>query len=102
MATLMARIQIKYGKAEQFYEIMEHLVPVLERNGWKLAGAYQTQIGRLWECWDIWEVTDANAVGSVLHLSLDDPEFQKWASLLPECVEEEELRYLEPLPYAHA
>ena len=101
MATMMARIQVKYGKAEQFYEIMSHLVPVLERNGWVLVGAYQTQIGRLWECWDIWEVADANQIGSVLGLALADPEFQEWASRLPECVEQEELRFLEKLPYAH-
>jgi hypothetical protein len=44
VATLMARIQIKYGKIDHFYEIMSHLVPVLERNGWKLLGAYQTQV----------------------------------------------------------
>ena len=101
MAYMMARIQLKYGRAEQFYEIMSHLVPVLEKNGWSLVGAYQTRIGRLWECWDIWEIADANQVGSVLELSLEDPEFREWAAKLPECVEEEELRYLEKLPYAH-
>src|SRR5215216_6667915 len=52
MATMMARVQVKYGQAETFFEIMSHLVPVLERNGWKLVAAFQTQIGRLWEVWD--------------------------------------------------
>jgi hypothetical protein len=99
VAIMMARIQIKYGRAEQFYEIMSHLVPVLEKNGWNLLGAYQTQIGRLWECWDIWEIPDANHVGSVLGLALADAGFQEWAAHLPECVEEEELRYLEKVPY---
>jgi NIPSNAP len=100
VAYMMARIQLKYGRAEQFYEIMSHLVPILEKNGWNLVGAYQTQLGRLWECWDIWEVEDANATRSVLNLSLEEPEFQQWASQLPECVEDEELRYLEKLPYS--
>ena len=40
-------------------------------------------------------------VGSVLEASSHDTEFREWASLLPECVEEEELRYLTKLPYAH-
>jgi hypothetical protein len=62
---------------------------------------YQTQIGRLWEVWDIWEVDDANHVSSALGASVRDPEFAEWASLLPECVDEEELRYLTKLPYAH-
>jgi hypothetical protein len=99
MPTMMARIQVKYGRAEQFYDIMTHLVPVLERHGWNLLGAYQTQIGRLWECWDIWEVADANQIRSVLDLALQDAEFQEWAGRLPDCVEEEELRYLEKVPY---
>jgi NIPSNAP len=99
MPTMMARIQVKYGRAEQFHEIMKHLVPVLERHGWKLLGAYQTQIGRLWEYWDIWKVADASQIRSVLDFALQDTEFQEWAGQLPECVEEEELRYLDQAPY---
>jgi hypothetical protein len=101
MATLLARIQLKYGQAALFNEVMSHLVPVMERNGWKLLGAYQTQIGRLWEVWDLWEVDDANHVRGVLAESQKDAEFLEWASRLPECVESEELRFLTKLPYAH-
>ena len=101
MATLMARIQVKYGKGAEFFEIMGHLVPVLERNGWELVGAYQTRIGRLWEVWDIWEVPDANHVESVLEAANHDAEFVEWAQRLPDCVEAEELRYLKKVPYAH-
>ena len=97
---LLARIQLKYGAAERFTEIMKHLVPILEKNGWRLHGAYQTRIGRLWEVWDVWEVPGASGVESVLGAAVEDPEFQEWASYLPECVEEEELRYLLKLPYA--
>ena len=97
---LLARIQLKYGAIDRFTEIMKHLVPVLERKGWRLHGAYQTAIGRLWEVWDVWEVPGASGVRSVLGAALEDPEFQEWAAYLPECVEEEELRYVEKLPYA--
>jgi hypothetical protein len=97
---MMARIELKYGMSGRFNEIMAHLVPVLERNGWKLLGAYQTRIGRLWEVWDIWEVDDANHIGSVLSTVSADPEFREWAAGLGECVEVEELRYLDKLPYA--
>lgn len=96
---MLARIQLKYGAADRFNEIMKHLVPILEKNGWRLHGAYQTRIGRLWEVWDVWEVPGASAVQSVLGAAMEDPEFQEWASYLPECVEEEELRYLVKLPY---
>ena len=97
----MARVQVKYGQADRFNEIMSHLVPILERNGWALLGAYQTQVGRLWECWDVWEIDNADHIASVLGASVQDPEFGDWASQLPECVEQEELRYLTKLPYAH-
>lgn len=100
MSFMIARIQVKYGKVEQFCEIMAHLVPVLEKSGWKLAGAYQTRIGLLNECWDIWEVPDANHVESVLQGARKDPDFAQWAARLPECVDEEELRYLDKLPYS--
>jgi hypothetical protein len=97
---LLARIQLEYGALERFNEIMSHLVPVLERKGWRLHGAYRTAIGRLWEVWDIWEVPGASGIQSVLGAALEDPEFAKWAAHLPECVEEEELRYVVSLPYA--
>jgi hypothetical protein len=37
----------------------------------------------------------------VLAAARRDPEIQEWAALLVECVEEEELRYVVELPYAH-
>jgi hypothetical protein len=55
----------------------------------------------LWECWDVWEVPGASGVQSVLATALRDPEMREWAAHLVECVEEEELRYLVKLPYAH-
>jgi hypothetical protein len=98
---LLVRLQLKYGMAERFNEIMSHLVPILEKNGWRLHGAYQTAIGRLWECWDLWEVPGASGVQSVLATAMRDKEMREWAAVLVECVEEEELRYVVKLPYAH-
>lgn len=98
---LLVRLQLKYGMAQRFSEIMSHLVPVLEKNGWRLHGAYQTVIGPLWECWDLWEVPGASGVQSVLAAAMSDDEMRQWAALLVECVEEEELRYVVKLPYAH-
>ena len=63
---LLVRLQLKYGSVDRFSEIMSHLVPVLEKKGWRLHGAYQTTIGRLWEAWDLWEVPGASGVQSVL------------------------------------
>ncbi len=32
---LLVRVQLKYGVAERFNEIMSHLGPILEKNGWR-------------------------------------------------------------------
>ena len=100
MSYLIARLQLKYGKTQQFSEIMSHLVPVMEKHGWKLLGAYQTTLGTLNEVWDVWEVKDANATQTGLANALRDPEFAGWAAKLPDAVEVEELRFLEKLPYS--
>ena len=102
MPFMLVRLQCRYGKVEQFNEIMSHLVPVLEARGWKLIGAYQNRIGRLNKVYDLWEMPDANAISSVLALAGQEPEFQQWAAGLADCLEEEELEYMNELPYSLA
>lgn len=101
MAYLLVRLQCRYGKVPQFVEIMSHLVPVLESKGWRLHGAYQNQIGTLNRLYDLWEVPDANGVRGILALAGQEPEFQKWAAGLGECLESEELELMDKVPYAH-
>ena len=43
---------------------------------------------------------DANAVSSVLALAGAEPEFQQWAAGLAECLEEEELEFMNELKYS--
>ena len=100
MAFMLVRLQCKYGKTRQFEEIMSHLVPILEGKGWRLHGAYQNRIGRLNKIYDLWEMPDANAVSSVLALASQEPEFQEWAAGLADCLEEEELEYMNELQYS--
>ena len=102
MGYMLARLQVKYGQVPKVVEIMSHLTPVLEKEGWTLIGAYQTVIGRFHEVWDLWDVGgDASAIGSALEKARLDPEFAQWAVKLPEVVESEETRYMEKLPYSH-
>lgn len=101
MGYMLARLQVRYGQVPQLSEVMAHLTPVLERQGWTLVGAYQTTIGRFHEVWDLWDVGgDAGAIKAGLDAARHDPEFAEWAARLPEFVEEEESRYLEKLPYS--
>ncbi len=100
MPYMLVRLQCAYGKTEQFNEIMSHLVPVLESKGWILRGAYANRIGRLNKCYDLWEIPDANHISSVLELASQEPEFAEWSKGLSECLEEEELEFMNELPYS--
>ena len=98
MTHMLATIQVKYGMVPKFCEILEHLVPILEKKGWRLIAAYTNSVGRLFKVYDLWEIPDANSFGSVLGQVLEDPEFQEWAALLPDCVESEQIELLDKLP----
>lgn len=100
MVYLHVTLKVYYGKVERFCEIMTHLVPVLERLGWKLEAAWESQIGRLNTVVDLWQLPDANAVQSVLAAAFKDPEFAKWATELPDCLEEEVLQIMTKAPYS--
>jgi hypothetical protein len=97
---MLARLQVRYGRVPEVVEIMSHLTPVMERQGFTLLGAYQTVIGRFHEVWDLWDVGgDASAIGRALAGARLDPEFAEWAAKLPAVLESEETRYMEALPY---
>ncbi|HTR60450.1 MAG TPA: NIPSNAP family protein [Candidatus Binataceae bacterium] len=97
---LLASLKVKYGQQRKFNEVMSHLKPVLEREGWKLIGAYQNAIGRLNSVIDLWEVSSPNAVTESLATASKDNEFAQWAAHLPELVEEEVLQLMTKLPYS--
>ena len=43
---------------------------------------------------------DANHVSSVLQLAAQEPEFLEWGAKLTDCLEEEELEFMDELPYS--
>ena len=99
MSYMLVRLDLNIGKVSEFSEIMSHMVPVLERHGWHLRGAFVNRIGRLNRCYDLWEMPDANAVSSVLEIAGQDPEFSEWSDKLQGIVVSEELELMEKLPY---
>ena len=99
MAYMLVRLEVAYGRVDEFSEIMSHLAPILESKGWRLHGAFVNHIGRLNRCYDLWEMPDANAVQSVLELAAKEPEFAEWSPKLNELLLEEELELMNELPY---
>jgi NIPSNAP len=101
MGFMLVRLQLKYGQVPRFTEVMPHLVEAMEKQGWELVGSYVTRIGRFHEVWDLWDLHgDAAKIGTALDAARHDPEFARWAAVLPDIVEEEEIRYVEKLSFS--
>ena len=99
MPFVFAHIQLHPGKVERFTEMLENVAPILANvAGWKLQGSYVNNIGRIGSVIDVWEVPDANSVETLFEKLGNDPEFQKWAPVVEECVESETLQLMAKLP----
>jgi len=94
MVYLQASIKLYPGKLQAFTELINSILPLLGKHGWKLQGSYATIGGRLNTVVDWWELPDPNA----LQAALSDPEFAKFAPQINEIVEDEVLSILTKLP----
>jgi hypothetical protein len=98
---LHVTLEIRPGQMARFTAVMAEMVPAMEERGWKLLGAWSNLLGRLDTVVDVWEVEDANAVGSTLRAAAGHPDFPRWYEELSEVVLEETLQLMMPLPYMH-
>ena len=94
MMYLQASIKLHPGKQQDFVNLLNDLMPSLNKHGWKLVGSFATAVGRLNGAVDFWEVPNAEAVTSLL----SDSEFQKHGKRISEIVEDEVLTLLTKLP----
>lgn len=83
---LIARIQVRYGKMEEFSDGMAMVVPIMRDYKWELVYAFQTVVGPYSEVYDIWEIPDANAVGDGLAAVEKDPRFAQISHLFDESI----------------
>ena len=94
MVYLQASIKLYPGKLQDFTKLLNTLLPVVGKHGWKLVGSYASVVGRLNTVVDLWELPDAAA----LQAALSDPEMAKAAPRISEIVEDETLALLTKLP----
>ncbi|MGE0820985.1 MAG: NIPSNAP family protein [Candidatus Binatia bacterium] len=94
MVYLQASIKLYPGKQQDFINLLNSLIPVVGKHGWKLVGSYATFAGRLNTVVDLWELPDPNA----LQAALSDPEMQKAGARISEIVEDETLTIMTKLP----
>src|SRR5260370_7749546 len=96
MVYLQASIKLHPGKQQDFVNLLNTLMPLVNKHGWKLMGSYAAIVGRLNTVVDFWEVPNPNAVESLLA----DPQFAKYPPPIPENVDYHTLTTLTQLPIA--
>ena len=94
MVYLQASIKLYPGKLQDFTKLINTLLPVVGKHGWKLVGSYAAIAGRLNTVVDLWELPEPNA----LQAALSDPDMAKFGPQISEIVEDETLAILTKLP----
>jgi hypothetical protein len=94
-----ATIELRAERVAKFYRTMETILPIVERAGWKLAGAYTQRTGRLHTVIDLWELEDLNHYDRGLKALGGEKNYAEIAAALAECIERETTVFLDRAPY---
>ena len=96
---LQATLEVEANGLDRFVALMGEMVPILEREGWKLEGAYLHTSGRLNTVVDLWRLEDYNHYGRGLEALMAHPEFPRFRRTLGEVVRNETLVFMQPLQF---
>jgi len=95
-----ATLKIRIGGYERFCEAMAKQVPILESYGWKLVGAWNTAVGRVYAVIDLWELPDANSFFEATAKWRTHPDFAAFRAVAKEVIEEENVTMVNKVPYS--
>ena len=99
---LHVTLEVHAAGLGRFLEGMEQVaVPVLEREGWRLAGAFVQRTGRLGNVIDLWELEDYQHYHRALAAFMAEETFPAFAAMLAETVISETVVFAEAAPYMH-
>ena len=96
---MKSTLEVEANGFAHFVALMSEMVPILEREGWKLEGAFMHTTGRLNTVVDLWQLEDYNHYGSGLAVLMGHPEFPRFAQTLGEVVRNETVVFLQALEY---
>jgi hypothetical protein len=74
-------------------------VPILEREGWRLAGAFVQRSGRLGNVIDLWELDDYQHYDRALQAFMANDAFPAFKQVLEETVISETVVFADPASY---
>jgi hypothetical protein len=97
---MQSTLEVEASGFARFVALMGEMVPILEREGWKLEGAFMHTSGRLNTVVDLWRLEDYNHYGRGLAVLMAHPEFERFGRILGEVVRNETVVFLQPLQYS--
>jgi len=99
---LHVTLEIHAAGLGRFLAAMEETaVPILEREGWKLAGAFVQRTGRLGNVIDLWELDDFQHYDRGIQALSARPEFPAFKQVLEETVISETIVFANAASYMH-
>jgi hypothetical protein len=97
---LHVTLEIHAAHLTQFLDGMgTTAVPFLEREGWRLVGAFVQRSGRLGNVIDLWELEDFQHYDRVLTAFASDPAFPAFKAMLEAAVISETVVFASPASY---
>jgi hypothetical protein len=95
-------LEIHASGLGKFLDAMEKTaVPFLEKQGWKLSGAFVQRTGRLGNVIDLWELDDFQHYDRALQALMADPAFPAFKKVLEETVISETVVFADRAAYMH-
>lgn len=99
---LHVTLEIHAAGLPRFLEGMEKVAtPFLEKQGWRLAGAFVQRTGRLGNVIDLWELDDFQHYDKALKAFAADPAFPAFHAMLAETVISETVVFADKASYMH-
>ena len=96
---MKSTLEVEANGFARFVALMSEMVPILEREGWKLESAFMHTSGRLNTVVDLWRLDDYNHYGRGLEVLMAHPEFPRFGQILGEVVRNETVVFLQALEY---
>ena len=96
---ILATLKVRPGKMVEFCAAMARTIAIMEKNGWRLEGAWGHMVGRLNTVVDLWSVPEANSVPLGFAALMQSLDFPSLSQALADTVEDEVLQLMTRMPY---
>lgn len=96
---LIATIETRPGGLEALKGAIAEIIPIVERQGWKLASAYALRTGQLGTIIDVWEMPDFDSMNTGMAAIAQSPNFPAIQRTLQDTIAKETLVLADALEY---